>query len=162
MWAAADEGTLAPNRFLHRRPHMCLKPYASNRQRFSFKYFKLTQTLLDHFWGRLLKKYVPELNMRTKWQKLKNELDEVDIVWCSRTSGLHTPRNLENCECTQRFGWNSKELRHPDGYRNSPKTHPKPCIPAIVRCQSVTETSSLKDKKTQNLKKTFSLYFTVF
>ena len=80
----SDEGSLTPNHFLFRRPHMCLKPLVNSNQRFSTKDFKLTQTLLDHYWSKLLKEYIPELNKRTKWQRSNDELDESDIVWVVR------------------------------------------------------------------------------
>ena len=76
----SDEGPLTPNHFLRRRTHMCLKPLVENNRRFSIKEFKLTQALLDHYWSRLLKEYVPELIKRTKWKKSNEELDEGDIV----------------------------------------------------------------------------------
>ena len=65
----SDEGPLTPNHFLLRRPHKCLKPLVNSNQRFSTKDFKLTRTLLDHYWSRLLKEHIPELNKRTKWQR---------------------------------------------------------------------------------------------
>ena len=105
-------------------------------QRFSAKDFKLTQALLDYYWSRLLQEYDLELNERMMWQKSK---------WAGRKShcvgahGLRTQRHLrswEDCESTQKFRRNSKELRHPDGYRSNPKTssNPQPCIPTIVMC----------------------------
>ena len=87
----SDEGPLTPNHFLLRRPHMCLKPLVNSNQRFSTKDFKFTQTLLDHYWSRLLKEYVPELNKRTKWQKSNDELDEGDNVWVLKD---FTPRGI--------------------------------------------------------------------
>ena len=87
----SDEGPLTPNHFLLRQPHMCLKPLVNSNQRFSTKDFKLTQTLLDHYWSRLLKEYVPELNKRTKWQRSHDELDEGDIVWVLKE---FTPRGI--------------------------------------------------------------------
>ena len=85
------EGPLTPNHFLLRRPHMCLKPLVNSNHRFSTKDFKLTQTLLDHYWSRLLKEYIPELNKRTKWQRSNDELDESDIVWVLKD---FTPRGI--------------------------------------------------------------------
>ena len=87
----SDEGPLTPNHFLLRRPHMCLKPLGNSNQRFSTKDFKLTQTLLDHYWGRLLKEYDPELNKKRKWQRSNDELDEGDIVWVLKK---FTPRGI--------------------------------------------------------------------
>ncbi|XP_075243752.1 uncharacterized protein LOC142338004 [Convolutriloba macropyga] len=87
----SDEGPLTPNHFLLRRPHMCLKLLVNNNQRFSTKDFKLTQTLLDHYWSRLLKEYILELNKRTKWQRSNDELDEGDIVWVLKD---FTPRGI--------------------------------------------------------------------
>ena len=73
------------------RPHICLKPLVNSNQRFSTKDFKLTQTLLDHYWNRLMKEYVPELNKRVKWQKSNEELDEGDVVWVLKD---FTPRSI--------------------------------------------------------------------
>ena len=77
----SDEGPLTPNHFLLCRAHICLKPLVDINHRFPAKNFKLTQTFLDHNWSRLLKKYVPELNKRSRRQKSNDELDEGDIVW---------------------------------------------------------------------------------
>ncbi|XP_075254526.1 uncharacterized protein LOC142345944 [Convolutriloba macropyga] len=68
-----------------------LKPLVNSNQRFFTKDFKLTQTLLDHYWSRLLKEYVLELNKRTKWQRSNFELDEGDIVWVLKN---FTPRGI--------------------------------------------------------------------
>ena len=87
----SDEGPLTPNHFHLRRPHMCLKLLVNSSQWFSTKDFKLTQTLLDHYWSRLLKEYIPELNKRTKWQRSNDELDEGDIVCVLRD---FTPRGI--------------------------------------------------------------------
>ena len=87
----SDEGPLTPNHFLLRRSHMCLKTLGNSNQRFSTKDFMLTQTLLDHYWGRLLKEYVPELNKRRKWQRSNDELHEGDIVWVLKE---FTPRGI--------------------------------------------------------------------
>ena len=86
-----DEGQLTPNHFLFRRPHMCLKTLVNSNQGFSTKDFKLTQTLLDHYWSRFLKEYFPELNKRTKWQRSIDELGEGDIVWVLKD---FTPRGI--------------------------------------------------------------------
>ena len=64
-----------------RRRHFCLKPLANNRTSFSIRDIKESQTLLDHYWSRLLKNFVPELNRRTKWQQANAELKEDDVVW---------------------------------------------------------------------------------
>ncbi|XP_075259131.1 uncharacterized protein LOC142350984 [Convolutriloba macropyga] len=87
----SDEGPLTPNHFLLRRPHMCLRPLVNSNQRFSTKDFKLTQTLLDHYWSRLLKEYISELNKRMKWQRSNDELDEGDILWVLKD---FTPRGI--------------------------------------------------------------------
>ena len=85
------EGPLTPNHFFLRRRHRCLKPLVNSNQRFSTEGFKLTQTVLDHYWSRLLKEYVPELNKRVKWQKTNEELVEGDIVWVLKD---FTPRGI--------------------------------------------------------------------
>ncbi|XP_075248452.1 uncharacterized protein LOC142341409 [Convolutriloba macropyga] len=119
-----DEGPLTPNHFLLRRPHICLKLLVNSNQRFSTKDFKLTQTLLDHYCGRLLKEYVPELNKRTKWQRSNAELDEGDIVWVLKD---FTPRDIWP------LGRIVKAHRGSDGIARS-SSNPKPCIPANVKC----------------------------
>ena len=86
-----DEEPLTPNHFLMRRRHFCLKPLGNNRTRFSIKDFKESQTLLDHYWSRLLKEFVPELNRRTKWQQANAELKEDDVVWLYKD---FTPRGI--------------------------------------------------------------------
>ena len=73
------------------RRHFCLKPLANNRTRFSIKDFKESQTLLDHYWSRLLKEFVPELNRRTKWQQANAELKKDDVVWLYKD---FTPRGI--------------------------------------------------------------------
>ncbi|XP_075265280.1 uncharacterized protein LOC142357618 [Convolutriloba macropyga] len=59
----SDDGSLTLNHFLLR---MCLKSLVNYNQPLSTKDFKLTQTLLHHYWSRLLKEYVPDLKERTK------------------------------------------------------------------------------------------------
>ncbi|XP_075248312.1 uncharacterized protein LOC142341280 [Convolutriloba macropyga] len=86
----SDEGPLTANYFFFGRPHMCLKPLVNSNQRFSTMDFKLTQTLLDHYWSRLMKEYVPE-HKRTKWQRSNDKLDESDIVWVLKD---FTPRSI--------------------------------------------------------------------
>ena len=36
---------------------------------------------MEHYWSRLLKEFVTELNRRTKWQEANAELKEDDVVW---------------------------------------------------------------------------------
>ena len=86
-----DEEPLTPNHFLMRRRHFCLKLLANNRTRFSIKDFRESQTLLDHYWSRLLKEFVPELNRRTKWQQANAQLKEDDVVWLYKD---FTPRGI--------------------------------------------------------------------
>ena len=86
-----DEESLTLNHFLMRRRHFCLKSLANNRTRFSIKEFKESQTLLDHYWSRLLNEFVPELNRRTKWQQANAELKEDDVVWLYKD---FTPRGI--------------------------------------------------------------------
>ncbi|XP_075250926.1 uncharacterized protein LOC142343123 [Convolutriloba macropyga] len=86
-----EEEPLTPNHFLMRRHHFCLKPLANNRTRFSIRDFKESQTLSDHYWSRLLKEFVPELNRRRRWQHANAELKEDDVVWLYKDS---TPRGI--------------------------------------------------------------------
>ena len=59
---------------------MCLRPFISNNNRFATTHFKFQQKLIDHYWSRLLRKYVPDLNNRRNWQKSNEEPDESNIV----------------------------------------------------------------------------------
>ena len=86
-----EEEPLTPNHFLMRRGHFCLKPLANSRTRFSIKDFKESQTLFEHYWSRLLKGFVPELNRRTKCQQANTELKESDVVWLYK---YFTPRGI--------------------------------------------------------------------
>ena len=61
-----NEEPLTPNHFLMTRRHFCPKPLANNRTGFSIKDFKESQTLLDHYWSRLLK----EFRNLTEYRKL--------------------------------------------------------------------------------------------
>ena len=74
-----------------RRRHFCLKPLANKRPKFSIRDFKESQTLLDHYWSRLLKEFVPELNRRTIWQQANAELKEDYVVWLYKD---FTPRGI--------------------------------------------------------------------
>ena len=57
-----DEEPLTPNHFLMGRRHFCLQPLANSRTRLVLNSvgtaeFKESQTLLDHYWSRLLKEF---------------------------------------------------------------------------------------------------------
>ena len=64
-----DDESLTLTHFLLRRRHFCLKPLANNRTGFSIGDFRESQTQLDHYWSRLLKEFVPELNRRQNGSK---------------------------------------------------------------------------------------------
>ena len=105
-----DEEPITPNLSLRRRRHFCLKPLANSRTRFSIKDFKGSQTLLDHYRSRLLKKFVPEFSRRTKWQQANAELKKNEVVWLYK---YFTPRGI----CP--IGWIVKEHVSRDGVARS-------------------------------------------
>ena len=122
----SDEGPLPPSQTSHVFETSCeQQPAILNYD------FKLTQTLLDHYWSRLLKEYVPELNKRLKWQKSNEELDEADIVGMLKD---FTPRGI------WLLGKIVKAHRGSDGIARSFDLQtatgmvPMACIPTIVKC----------------------------
>ena len=51
-----------------------------NRDLSSRKRWRQAQTLVDHFWKRWLREYVPCLTERRKWTRLAQELHPGDLV----------------------------------------------------------------------------------
>ena len=140
----SGEGPLTFNHFLLCRPHMRLKSLVNNlpavlRERLQVNAGTTRLQLEQAATGicsRAQQKYEVA---KIKW-------------WAGRrwhyvgAYGLHTQGHLaswEDCESTQKFRQNNKELRHPDGYRNNLKTssNPQPCFLTIVMCSGSEELS---------------------
>ena len=66
-----DFQPLTPNHFLIGRPSLFHRQgIFTEKELNSKRKWKVIQALLEIFWKRCLKKYVPSLTVRTKWNKL--------------------------------------------------------------------------------------------
>ena len=78
-----NEMPLTPNHFLINRPFNSLPPGKFDGQEpASFKSWKNFQLMVNHFWKRLVKEYLPTLLKRSKWSDSgQTPLRVNDIVW---------------------------------------------------------------------------------
>ena len=84
---------LTSNHFLINRPFNSLPPGKFDSQEPArFKYWKSVQQMVNHFWKRLVKGYLPTLLKRSKWSDSGQTLLRVDdIVWILKDM---TPRGI--------------------------------------------------------------------
>ena len=76
-----DFQPLTPNHFLIRRPSLYHRQGIFMEKKLNSKRkWKVTQTLLEIFWKRFLKEYIPSLTMRMKWNKLNGNFTVNDLV----------------------------------------------------------------------------------
>ena len=76
-----DFQPLTPNHFLVGRPSLCqCQGKSTEKELNSKRKWKVTQALLEIFWKRFLKEYVPSLTVRTKWNKLHRNFKANDLV----------------------------------------------------------------------------------
>ena len=73
---------LTPSHFLNLHPSTNIPPdVVSEKDKFSRKrWWRQAQLLVNHYWRRLLKEYVPTLQERPNWQQEKRNLHVGDIV----------------------------------------------------------------------------------
>ena len=72
---------LTPNRFLIGRPRLYYRQRIFTEKELNSKReWKVTQALLEIFWKRFLKEYVPSLTVSTKWNKLHRNFKANDLV----------------------------------------------------------------------------------
>ena len=76
-----DEEPLTPSHFLNVRPAINL-PHGiiSESDRYSHKKWRQAQLLANHYWKRWLRKYLPTLQERAKWNQIKKNLRVNDLV----------------------------------------------------------------------------------
>ena len=88
-----NEMPLTPNHFLINRPFNSLPPGKFDSQEpASFKSWKNVQQMVNHFWKRLVKEYLPTLLKRSKWSDSdQTPLRVNDIVWILKDM---TPRGI--------------------------------------------------------------------
>ena len=83
--SVCDVESLTPRHFL--QPYVELPLGKSDLNRM----FIRKQSLLDQFWKRLLKEFLPTLRQRSKWQKSVDVLKKNDVVWLLEPN---TPRGI--------------------------------------------------------------------
>ena len=88
-----NEEPLTPNHFLLHRPYANLPPgiFNDTKEPLSFKSWKEVQKVMNHFWDRFLKEYLPTLHQRSKWNQDQHPLQVGDIVWVLKDL---TPRGI--------------------------------------------------------------------
>ena len=76
-----DFQPLTPNHFLIGRPSLFHRQgIFAEKELNSKRKWKVIQALLEIFWKRCLKEYVPSLTVRTKWNKLHRNFKANDLV----------------------------------------------------------------------------------
>lgn len=75
-----DAAPLIPNHLLHLRPCSTLPPGIFTEDNHYKRRWKQAQYLIDLFWKRWLKEYLPTLQIRQKWIQRKKNLQVGDLV----------------------------------------------------------------------------------
>ena len=75
-----DPTVLTPNHFLHGSLGGMIAPEVIDGTPTYQKRWRLIQELLHQFWQRWAEEWLPEKNVRTKWQKMHANLKEGDVV----------------------------------------------------------------------------------
>ena len=88
-----NEMPLTPNHFLISRPFNSLPPGKFDSQTpASFRTWRNLQQMMNHFWKRLVKEYLPTLLKRSKWnENNQSPLKVNDVVWILKDM---TPRGI--------------------------------------------------------------------
>ncbi|XP_075262504.1 uncharacterized protein LOC142354120 [Convolutriloba macropyga] len=88
-----NEMPLTPNHFLISRPFNSLPPGKFDIQTpASFRTWRNLQQMMNHFWKRLVKEYLPTLLKRSKWnENNQSPLKVNDVVWILKDM---TPRGI--------------------------------------------------------------------
>jgi hypothetical protein len=78
---AADMSALTPGHFLILRPYVA-RPFAvtQDREVSSRNAWKCAQALVNMFWKRWLREYVPNLRELPKWRDVRNNIKQGDVV----------------------------------------------------------------------------------
>uniref|UniRef100_A0A5S6Q6S1 Integrase catalytic domain-containing protein n=1 Tax=Trichuris muris TaxID=70415 RepID=A0A5S6Q6S1_TRIMR len=76
-----DEEPLTPNHFLLGRPYASIPPYLFKEgTTISRKRWETSQIMVDHFWRRWMREYLPFIASLRKCQRSKEKFDEGDVV----------------------------------------------------------------------------------
>ena len=88
-----NEMPLTPNHFLISRPLKSLPPGKFDSQiPASIRTWRNLQQMMNHFWKRLVKEYLPTLHKRSKWNEHNQSPHKVnDVVWILKDM---TPRRI--------------------------------------------------------------------
>ena len=85
-----DNGPLTPNHLLLLKSEVALPPSRSNKEdSLSRRLWRQVQYLAGHFWRRWSKEYLPLLQLRQKWVKLKRNLAVGNVVLVSSEAWHH-------------------------------------------------------------------------
>ena len=86
-----DASFITPNHLLMTRAGSVIPPGKFDAQDVYRKAWRLTQSLVNQFWGKWVRLYLPELQKRQKWLNVTDNLAVGDLVLLSDVS---TPRSL--------------------------------------------------------------------
>ena len=78
----SDMEALTPHHFLLGRPSIAI-PYLPDAQNYQNhrEMFLVAQAHMDNIWARRFKEYLTVHNIRQKWYKERQQLEEKDMVW---------------------------------------------------------------------------------
>ena len=76
----ADFAALTPNHFLLQRATQLPPGVFVSEDKFSRRRWRKVQFLVDHYWKRWVREYLPALQRRPKWVKLRRNVQPGDLV----------------------------------------------------------------------------------
>ena len=137
-----DPDPLTPNHFLHGgpRPYVTLTLTDLDEVNVSEKQFRQSQAILNHFWQRWLKEYVPHLTERRKWSTDRPNVQVGDLVLVIEPN---TPRGQWPLGIVLEVNPNTvdKVVRVA---KVKVSSHPKPCVRPVAK---LCVLSTSKEKK---------------
>ena len=132
---------LTPNHFLHGgpRPYVVFTLTDLEDAGVSERPFEQSQAILNHFWHRWLKEYVPHLKERRKWSKDRPNIKVGDLVLVIEPN---TPRGQ----------WPlGTVLEVTPNVVVKVSTHPKPCVRPLTKLCVLSTTQEMKPEvKSEN------------
>jgi Family of unknown function (DUF5641) len=136
-----DPNLLTPNHFLH---VLTLTNLDDNDV--SEKQFEQAQAILNHFWHRWLKEYVPHLTERRKWSTDRPNVKVGDLVLVIEPN---TPRGQWPLGTVLEVTPNADKVVRVAKVKIS--THPKPCVrPVSKLCVLLTTQERKPDVKSED------------
>ena len=137
-----DPDPLTPNHFLHGgpRPYVVLTLTDVEDAGVSERQFEQSQAILNHFWHRWLKEYVPHLTERRKWSTDRPNIKVGDLVLVIEPN---TPRGQWPLGIVLEVTPNAvdKVVRVA---KVKVSTHPKPCVRPVTKLCVLSTTQETK------------------